>query len=295
MHTIGFYANPKKPDAPRVARQLLDACAKAGLNVVLEPWLFRAMGDARVTCSDQIGVGVDALVVLGGDGTLLRAMPHAVAQGIPLFGVNLGRVGFLTELEPSLENDPETAARRATELEAAMLALRAGDYSVETRMLLSVNVPGQPECLALNDAVISRGGAGGVIALDAYLGDALIDHYVADGLVVATPTGSTAYSLSAGGPIVAPDVSCLVLAPICPHSLRARPMVFSPEGVLRLHVRAMQGAQRVLLIADGQAPVKLESGADVIVCRAEKSARFIRLREGNFFSLLRTKLSEWSI
>jgi NAD+ kinase len=239
-----------------------------------------------------VGEGVDALVVLGGDGTLLRAMPHAVRYGIPLFGINLGRLGFLSEMEPCLEGGEDISYAQA--LEEAMGALRRGEYAVETRMLLSVSAQGQEERLALNDAVIARGGTGGVLALDAYLGEALIDRYVADGLVVATPTGSTAYALSAGGPIVAPDVSCLVLAPICPHSLRARPMVFSPEGELRLHVRDAQCQGGVLLSTDGQAHAQLCRGADVWVRRADVRARFIRLQERNFFSLLRKKLAEWS-
>ncbi|MCL2544374.1 MAG: NAD(+)/NADH kinase [Clostridia bacterium] len=271
---------------------LLDACAKAGLTVALEPWLHGALADSRALCGERVGAGVDALVVLGGDGTLLRAMPHAVGAGIPLFGVNLGRVGFLTEVETGLDD-------QARVLERAMRALAGGGYFVEERMLFSVCVAGEPEAagrIALNDAVIARDATGGVLALDAYLDDTLIDHYSADGLVVSTPTGSTAYSLAAGGPIVAPEVACMVLSPICPHSLHARPMVLSAQGVLRVHLRAVPGAKAALLTTDGQAPALLAPGTDVSVRRcAHQTARFIRLRDRSFFTLLRTKLTEWSV
>jgi NAD+ kinase len=134
-----------------------------------------------------------------------------------------------------------------------------------------------------------------VLSLDAYLDGTLIDRYIADGLVVSTPTGSTAYSLSAGGPIVAPDVACMVLSPICSHSLHARPTVFSSQGELRVHLRAVSGAETALLTTDGQSSVLLERGTDVWVRRARETARFIRLRDRSFFTLLRTKLTEWSV
>jgi NAD+ kinase len=274
-----------------VARMLLEACAKAGLTVALEPWLQVALADPRALRGDRIGESVDALAVLGGDGTLLRAMPYAVRAGIPLLGVNLGRVGFLTEVDT-------VADGQADVLEGAVQALAEGTFFVEERMLLSIFVAGhgeRQERIALNDAVIARGATGGVLSLDAYLDDTLIDRYIADGLVVSTPTGSTAYSLSAGGPIVAPDVACMVLSPICPHSLHARPTVFSAQSELRVYLRAVSGAQTALLTADGLAMVLLERGTDVSVRRADKTARFIRLRDRNFFKLLRTKLTEWSV
>jgi len=256
--------------------------------------LHAALGDRRAKCETQIGEDVDMLAVLGGDGTLLRAMPYAVRAGIPLFGVNLGRVGFLSEVDAGLGGHAD-ASEWAYALERAMHALAAGDCITESRLMLSVSVPDQPERLALNDAVIARDAAGGVLALDAYLGDTLIDHYVADGLVASTPTGSTAYSLSAGGPIVAPDLACMILSPICPHSLHARPTVFSADGELRIHLRDIPGADAALLTTDGQAPAMLARGTDVWVRRAREEARFIRLRERSFFTLLRTKLSEWSM
>ncbi|MCL2812754.1 MAG: NAD(+)/NADH kinase [Clostridia bacterium] len=266
-----------------MARLLLDACANAGLTVALEPWLHSALGEPP---GSAIGApdAPDALVVLGGDGTLLRSMPHAVGAGIPLLGVNLGRMGFLSEVDG-----------QADALAQAMQALAQGDYFLEERMLLSVSVQGQPKGIALNDVVIARDATGGVLALDAYLDGTLIDHYIADGLIVSTPTGSTAYSLSAGGPIVAPDVACVVLSPICPHSLHARPMVFSTDHELRVHLRAVPGAQAALLTTDGHSPARLAQGAHVSVVPTSQKARFIRLRDRSFFTLLRTKLSEWSI
>lgn len=296
VKTVGFYANPYKSNVQHIANVLLLACAKAGISAVVEPWLFEGLSNKPrdVQVCTHVGQDVDVLIVLGGDGTLLRAMPYAVRYNVPLFGINLGRVGFLTEIEPDLVRDDSSDRCREDALENAMHALAAGAFDVESRMLLSVSAVGQEERLALNDIVLSRSGVGGVLTLDAYLGKILIDTYVADGLIVATPTGSTAYSLSAGGPIVSPDVSCLILAPICPHSLRARPMVFSSEGTVRLHVGALQSAD-VLLTTDGHSPVILPPDSDVFVRRAPEEVRFVRLKERSFFDLLRTKLSEWSI
>ncbi len=300
MHAIGVYANSQKPDVLPVARMLIDACEKSGRRAVLEPWLYRALGDARARCEACVGQGVDVLAVLGGDGTLLRAMPYAVQAGIPLLGINLGRVGFLTEVDPNLGeaeggDSRVLQVRQAEALDQAVRALVSGEFAVEERMLLSVSAPGQRERLALNDAVIAREASGGMLGMDAYLDGALIDHYSADGLIVSTPTGSTAYSLSAGGPIVAPDVACMVLAPICPHSLHARPMVLSPNGELRVHIRAVHSADSALLTTDGQAPLPLACGTDIRVRRAQATAHFVRLRTPSFFTLLRTKLSEWSV
>lgn len=296
VKTVGFFANPYKADVQHIANALLLACEKAGISVIVEPWLFGCLenGQCDVQACAYVGQNIDVMIVLGGDGTLLRAVPYAVRYNIPLFGINLGRIGFLTEIEPELINDDSSDRCRTDALENAMHALVDGAFEVESRMLLSVSAPGQEERLALNDVVLSRSGVGGVLALDAYLGQTLIDCYVADGLIVATPTGSTAYSLSAGGPIVAPDVSCLILAPICPHSLRARPMVFSPEGTVRLHVGVQQSAE-VLLTTDGHSPFILPPDSDVFVRRALQEVRFVRLKERSFFDLLRTKLSEWSI
>ena len=295
---VGLYANPSKRDVIHIARRVLAACAQAGLSAVVEPWLQQALLEGGTDPAEgapracaQVGQDVEALLVLGGDGTLLTAMPHAVHYGIPLFGINLGRVGFLTEIEPGMTSGGATEPS----LEDAMRALAQGAYTLERRMLLQVSAQGMPDRLALNDAVLARGGYGGVIELDAYLDGVLIDHYQADGLVVATPTGSTAYSLSAGGPVIAPDLACFVLSPICPHSLRARPVVFSAGGTLRVHVRHVREEDAVLLTADGGEPFRLAAGADVWVHRADCEAQFIRLRPRSFFDLLRSKLAEWSV
>ncbi len=283
--SAGLIAHPNKDGVLPVAARLVDACDAAGIALTAEPWLAEAMGDARVAPKENVAQGADVLIVLGGDGTLLRAVPIAVRHDLPLCGINLGRVGFLTEVEPG--EDPAA-------IPAAMRALADGDYQLERRMLLTVTPPDGQTMLALNDAVISRGAHGRVITLEASLNGQRIDRYIADGLVVSTPTGSTAYSLSAGGPVVAPDVPCLVLAPICPHTLRARPMILPADGTVRLTVRDVPEGERAILTVDGQHAVKLSAGEAVTVARATQVVSFIRLKRPDFFDLLRVKLTEWS-
>ncbi len=279
--SAGLIAHPNKEGVLPAAARLADACGAAGIGLTAEPWLAQAIGDARVTASEDVAQSADLLIVLGGDGTLLRAVPDAVRYGLPLCGINLGRVGFLTEIEP-------------TEISGALRALAEGSYQLERRMLLSVTPPDGQPLLALNDAVISRGAHGRVIALEASLNGQRIDQYVADGLVVSTPTGSTAYSLSAGGPVVAPDVPCLVLAPICPHTLRARPMVLPADGAVRLAVRDVPEGETAILTIDGRHAATLSAGDAVTVARAAQAVSFVRLQRPDFFDLLRVKLTEWS-
>ncbi|MDR3050643.1 MAG: NAD(+)/NADH kinase [Oscillospiraceae bacterium] len=294
IRAAGVLANAQKADVLPVAHKLAEACAQAGITLCTQAWLRETLGDARIGLYDQLNpdTAVDLLIVLGGDGTLLRAMPQAVALGVPMLAVNLGHMGFLTELDPRSGRAAEDALMQAA------YALAKGAYTLEQRMLLSVRVPDHPPMLALNDAVIARDSLGRALHMEAYMRDALVDRYMADGLVVSTPTGSTAYSLSAGGPAVAPDVPCMVLTPICPHSLRARAVVLSADSVLSIRCQGQdQGdeeARDALLTVDGQPALRLAPGAWVTVCRAAESAGFVRLKESNFFDLLRFKLAEWS-
>ena len=265
VRSIGLTANPKKPEAAGVARTFLRACHKLGLRAVVDCALGAALGEEGFeTASEPVACGVDALVA-------------AAVADIPLLGVNLGRVGFLAEVEPE-------------QAETALLQLRAGQYRIERRMMLDVHLNEAAEgVLALNEVVLSRGACARMVGFEAFIGHTLVDRYIADGLVVAAPTGSTAYSLSAGGPIVSPDVPCFILAPICAHSLQSRPIVLSDH-------EAGEDREGMAVCVDGHRTFPARGCECIQVRRAKAEAQFIRFqRDDAFFSLLRTKLSQWSL
>lgn len=221
----------------------------------------------------------DALLTLGGDGTILRGARYALRWGAPVLGVNLGRKGFLAEIEPD-------------GLEDALERLLRGEYQVEERPLLEARFGGE-RWLALNDVVVSRGGYARLIGVTALVDGEAAGHYLADGLIVATPTGSTGYSLSAGGPVVSPRVDCMIVTPICAHSLQHRPIVVCGSSVIRLTLGSDE-EQTACLQVDGQNRAELKAGMAVEITRAAERVRFIRVRPERFFHLVRGKLAEWS-
>lgn len=222
---------------------------------------------------------VDVIVSLGGDGTLLRGVQYAFQWEAPLLGINMGRVGFLTEVEPR-------------DIETALSAVINGCYEVETRPVLHVSADNQ-HWHALNDVVISRGGSGRLITINAWVDGELSGCYVADGLVVATPTGSTGYSLSAGGPIIAPNVECMVITPICAHTLQHRPTVVHGGAGITLELRP-EDVQTASLQVDGQSRAELTSGMRAKIRMDERRIRLIRIKPQRFFQLVRDKLTEWT-
>ncbi len=223
---------------------------------------------------------LDLLITLGGDGTLLRGARLVAAYGVPVLGVNLGRVGFLTTASPE-------------EVEEALEALVRGDAPLDERMVLNARAVGRDgesrgEFLALNDAVLHKGGFARVVQVAVHAGDEEIGSYSADGIIISTPTGSTAYSLSAGGPIVSPQLDCIVATPICPHTLAVRPLVLSADETLA--VEMVSGGEEMILTIDGQDGAALHEGDRVVIRRADEPLRLVRLPGQTFFSTLRRKL-----
>lgn len=221
----------------------------------------------------------DLVIVLGGDGAMLDAARRTASTGVPILGINMGRVGYMTELEMD---------------ELALLdRVFAGDYRLEERALLRAEVHssgGQSKCsvYALNEAAITGGSVARIVDLQLSDGDELVYTYRADGLVIATPTGSTAYSLSAGGPIVDPKLACFCVTPICPHSLLARPLVF-PDSA-RLKVKNICTREKVLhLTVDGRSTFDLYYGDVVTVTRSERKIDLLRVKEESFYAKIRTK------
>ena len=278
MKAAYILMHQSKPNAFELARRLVDAFHHADISVAAEPWLYALCADEGTSFFDGSSPeGCDAIISVGGDGTLLRANALALQLQLPVLGVNIGRVGFLTEIEMD-------------ELEESCQKLRNGEYTIEQRMMLEVQHT-SGSALALNDVVISRGGYSRLIAIDAWVGEDPIGRFLADGLIVSTPTGSTGYSLSAGGPLICPELECMVLTPICAHSLQHRPVVTSASQTVRV---LLHDAVEAMVSVDGMASFPLLHGDALTITRSEKVARFIRLQSKSFFSKVRIKLSEWS-
>lgn len=229
---------------------------------------------------------VDCMIVLGGDGTVLQAARETKKLFIPIIGVNLGTLGYMTEIEPA-------------NLEEAMDKLINGDYIKESRMMLNGKVTfhcGKPweEGWALNDIVISRRGSIQMLRLDIYVNGQFLHQYKADGMIVATPTGSSSYSLSAGGPLVEPNAKLIMLTAICPHSLNHRSIVLAPDDVVEIVIPTGREGQKQTVEAnfDGSHKISMCSGDRIRIVQSEKITEFLRLNQMSFMELLHKKFSE---
>ena len=275
MLHIGMILHSRRPDALTCAARIVAHLESRGVAVSVEDEFAHELGVTPFSCADK----ADVIISLGGDGTLLRGIQVAYRWEAPLLGINLGRVGFLTEAEPG-------------DIETALDAVISGRYEVEHRPVLHVEAGGK-RWHALNDVVLSRGGRARLTTISAFVDGELAGRYVADGVVVATPTGSTGYSLSAGGPIVSPKVDCMVITPICAHTLQHRPAVV--HGGARITLELLQDdVQTASLQVDGQSCMELQSGMRAEIRMDARPIGLIRLKEQHFFQLVRDKLTEWT-
>lgn len=271
MKTLGVVYNDSKPQIQAFVGQVRETIVSLGGRAVI------------VSGNHPTLPPVDAVVVLGGDGTFLRATRMVAQRETPILGVDLGTLGFLAEVS---YGDLATAIER----------LLTGDYQVEDRLLLEVALhrDGQliAASLALNEGVVLKGASGRMLEMAIYADHSHVATYGADGVIVSTPTGSTAYGMAAGGPIMAPDVPALLLVPICPHMLTARPLVVSDQKTVRIVVK--DRAEGALVAADGHTVGLLRTGDEMTFRRSHHSARLIRLAEHDFFTALRRKL-QWGV
>jgi len=284
LQTVGVVINTAKDLALRTGRQVVAWLEERGYRPLLLPEGAEGIGrpDLAVPPGPVWGEA-RLMVVLGGDGTLIRAAHMAAPMNVPMLGVNTGHLGFLTEIE-------------GDELFEHLEPFLQGHYVVEERMMLTARVERQGQVLveevALNDAVVSKGPRARLVHLKVSVGGTVVARYPADGIIVATPTGSTAYSLSAGGPIVGPTVEVLLVTPICPHSMNSRSMVVSGNEQITITVEESPG--EVGLSADGSDPIPLYKGDVIRISRAPYSARLIRRHSYRFYEVLRQKLaSPW--
>lgn len=226
----------------------------------------------------------DCALVLGGDGTVLRAARNMMDSAVPLLGVNLGTLGYLSEVE-------------SASVEEAIERLLRDEYVREERMMLSGRILGrenEEEQYALNDIVISRCGSLQILNVRIYVNGQFLNNYGADGVIVATPTGSTGYNLSAGGPIVEPSARLLVLTPICPHTLNTRSIVFAPEDEITVEIPCGKDGSEQVVEAnfDGSHKLTLRTGDRIVIHRADKTTGIIRLQTESFLAVLHKKMCE---
>lgn len=233
----------------------------------------------------EIPEDIDCMIALGGDGTMLQAVRDIKKRYIPLIGVNLGTLGYMAEIEPA-------------GLEEALEQLVEGNYESESRMMLNGKVMFQDghteEDWALNDIVISRSGSLQIIRFSIYVNGQFLNHYHADGMIVTTPTGSTGYNLSAGGPLVEPKAQLLMLTPICPHTLNKRSIILSPEDVIEIEIQEGKEGRSQLVDAsfDGTHIVHMRTGDRIRIAKSEKITEIIQLNQVSFLEVLHKKFSD---
>ncbi|MBE6640811.1 MAG: NAD(+)/NADH kinase [Ruminococcaceae bacterium] len=283
LHDLVLVTNKYKDRDLAWFHTVLDYLVSIGFNIRI-PSEFAVREHKNTTVYSDLNEmykGADGAVLLGGDGTILNAAEYAIPNDCPMIGINLGRMGYLAELEPE---------------EYSMLArLASGDYRIEERMTLCVEIEdeGKRTVLcenALNDAVVQHTTGLHCIDLQLSCDNASVLGYRGNGLIIATPTGSTAYSLSAGGPVLDPALRCMNVVPICCVSPAAKPLVFAGNSVMTVE-NVFDREDNVLLNIDGKITVPLPYGAKAICTGAEKSARMIKIKDNKFFSVLRAKIS----
>lgn len=283
MKHIGLFVNTTKPDAILYTERAARLVKAAGMDCCVEPFVAKQFAQDIASQVKQLSLKdfekfADMIVTFGGDGTILAVAKALIAAEIPIMGVNLGRLGFLAECTV---NDLETSFR----------ALQKGDYIVEDRTVLETTID-DTTYYALNDFVVHKKDFARMISIRTFIDGHPIADYRADGLILATPTGSTAYSLSSGGPIIAPTCSVCSITPVSPHSLNQRPLVI-PENV-EVWFEPGEESGIVSLVADGESVAFLEPQSRVIIRKSDKVVKLLKQVQSTYYDLLKKKLL-WSV
>lgn len=283
MKKILICTNESKDAGFEITNQITDFLKKNGVNVEVE-----VMDDEKIYGKEEAASFAesekpDAVIVLGGDGTMLRAARDFVDEEIPLLGVNLGSLGYLAEVDKA-------------NVVPALSKLLSGDYFIEERMMLEGNILRDNQTvahtMALNDISVLKSLPYRAINFDVYVNGQFLKSYGADGVIVSTPTGSTGYNLSAGGPIVEPCADLLVLTPVCPHTINSRSIVLAGEDEIFIEIKEAKagGEQTAFAMSDGAAHFELKTGDSFVMYRSEKRTRVIKLNRESFLEVLQKKL-----
>jgi len=276
---FGILANFQRPDAADAVISAVRWCHAHEHQVYLCNDIKSFVNLEASYCElDNMWEHIDVLVSMGGDGTMLASVRALGGHSIPILGVNLGSLGFLTQLT-------------GDQLEYALDRVEQKDYRIEERLVLKTEVFNGAELVypyALNDVVIDKGNVSRVINLSLYANNEYICSYTADGLIVSTPTGSTAYSLAVGGPILNPIMEAIIVSPISPFSLTSRPLIFPPSSTLEIRLRSEHGS--AMLTIDGQVATESSPTGKINISRAEHTVKLIKFPENSFYTILRNKL-----
>jgi NAD+ kinase len=280
MRTVAVISKPQKPDLAPILNELILWLRARGFDAILDPVSGTYIQNATIVPRHEMASHHPELViVLGGDGTLLAAARVFAKNKVPILSVNLGSLGFLTEV-------------RLSELFSNLEGWTCGQCHIESRAMLHVDLVRDGQLFrsyeALNDIVVSKGAIARMGDFRVLLGDQLAMSFRADGVIVTTPTGSTAYNLAANGPIMAPDVDAMIVTPICPHLLTIRPMVV--HGDAQVNVSVVGVPDQTFLTVDGQEAVQVRVGDNLRCRRSEHTVQLVRLRTDGFFDVLRQKL-----
>lgn len=280
---IAVIPNLSKKNAQFHTGQVIEKLRAFGAQVLLQSSFrefFLQSGAVFYDGFEDLMRDCDAVIAVGGDGTIIHYARHAAAAKKPILGINVGRLGFVAELETN-------------ELDS-LEQLVNGEYRIETRMMLDIRLEQKGQVVvyhALNDAVLMRGALSRILDLHVNFDGTNVGNYRADGLIISTPTGSTAYSLSAGGPVIDPCLNCILLTPICPHSLMTRPVVFGPAAKLSVQASSIYESS-IFLTIDGDHSVPIEDRQIVEIARSDQTVQIIKLKQDNFYEIVNKKLAE---
>lgn len=281
--TFGIIANLTKTSVLKILPVFLQKLKDKGLSALVTNEIAANLDIKKFGCknypSNKIGRYCDMIIAFGGDGTILSAAKDVINTNVAILGVNVGRFGFLAEIS---EN----------ELYEKLDELIAGNYLIEERMALETTVIKNSKkfsFFAFNDVVLEKGDGSRAILIETYIDEVYLNTYNADGLLICTPTGSTAYSLSAGGPLLTPDMKAIVINPVCPHSLSQRPLVIRDDQVV--HFKSLSKNRELLFSVDGQSVLKVNENHLIKVRKAKHSVRLVKCSGNSFYHVLRTKLN----
>jgi len=275
---VAVVANIRKDGTKTILPRFLELLEREGIETAIHGDIEELFGDTYVyTPEERLFDGADMIVSFGGDGTILYTARISNSTGVPVLGVNLGKVGFLAELSPD-------------EIDIVPAKLKSGDFEIIERLAFTVETSCGGNYFALNDIVLDRNIDTRILSLMVFVDGQYAGEIHADGLIISTPTGSTAHSMAAGGPIVMPECDVVILTPICPHSLTMRPMII--DGAKEICVRISEGVARMAV--DGQSFVNVPTDSEVVVKKAEKPVKVARFRDKTYFDILHTRL-KWGV
>ncbi|MCX6142053.1 MAG: NAD(+)/NADH kinase [Ignavibacteriales bacterium] len=282
--TFGIAGNLRKEGVPTIAQKVIQRFTSESVDFVIEKSLsellrrkHRMKSVGRAVSEKDLPARCDMLISLGGDGTILRLARQVAEKGTPLLGVNLGKLGFLAEV--SVED-----------LDACLTEVLKGDYFIVERMMLQATIlKNSKTYFALNDIVVDKFGSSRVLNFETHVNGEYLATFTADGIILSTPTGSTAYAMANGGPIVTPPNRAITISPICPHSLTARPVIVPDDSVIRIKV--VSSENKVHITADGQDEVLVRPPTEIRIKRSPFSARLVKRRNTSYYDILRKKLN----